>query len=80
MKTKVFKVVVLATFAIIAGLNVYKSQTENQLAESLLKNVEALADFDPITSDHTCVYDGQYCILYLNGEVIFQSFRYRGEN
>lgn len=77
---KTVKVAVMAVFAFVVGINVYKSQTDMSLSNSQLDNVEALASFDPITSDHTCVYGGQHCILYLNGEVIFQSFLYKGVN
>ena len=76
---KYLKVVVMAVFVLVTSLNVYKAQTDVKLSDALLKNVEALANYEGITSDHTCVYDGQYCILYLNGEVIFQSFRNKPE-
>ena len=56
------------------------STKQMEQSDFLLRNVEALANNEGITSDHTCVYDGQYCILYLDGEVIFQSFRYKPEN
>lgn len=77
---KSVKIAVLAVFAFVVGINVYKSQTDMSLSDIQLDNVEALASFDPITSTHTCVPDGQYCILYLNGKVVFQSFQYKGEN
>ena len=76
MKTKVFKVAVLAAFAIIAGFNVYQSQTRVDLSDIQLENVEALADKTP-TSTHTCVRDGIYCELYLNGEKVFSSTEFR---
>lgn len=41
---KVVKFTVLAVFAFITGLNVYKAQTEVQLSEAQMKNVEALAN------------------------------------
>ena len=40
---KVVKFTVLAVFAFITGLNVYKAQTEVQLSDAQMKNVEALA-------------------------------------
>lgn len=72
MKTKVFKVAVLAVFGLIAGLNVYQSQTEIGLSDIQLENVEALADKIP-TSTHTCVRNGIYCNLYIDGEMVFES-------
>ena len=76
MKTKVFKVAVLAVFGLIAGINVYQSQTEIGLSDFQLENVEALADKTP-TSTHTCVRGGIYCELFLNGEKIFSSTEFR---
>lgn len=43
MKKKVIKFTVLAVFAFITGLNVYKAQTEVQLSDAQMKNIEALA-------------------------------------
>lgn len=40
---KIVKFTVLAVFAFITGLNVYKAQTEVQLSDAQMKNVEALA-------------------------------------
>lgn len=41
---KYLKVVVMAVFVLVTGLNVYKTQTEAKLSDSQLKNVEALAN------------------------------------
>ena len=41
---KLIKAVVFVVFAFITGLNVYKSQTEAQLSDIQMKNVEALAN------------------------------------
>lgn len=43
MKTNFYKVAVLPAFVFITGFNVYKAQTEFQLSDSQMKNVEALA-------------------------------------
>lgn len=43
MMKKNSKVAVLAAFAFITGLNVYKAQTDVKLSDAQLKNVEALA-------------------------------------
>lgn len=77
---KNLKVIVMAVFVLVTGLNVYKAQTDVKLSDTQLKNVEALADYEGITSTHTCVPDGQYCILYLNGKTVFQSFRFKAQD
>ena len=43
MMKKNSKVAVLAAFAFITGLNVYKAQADVKLSDAQLKNVEALA-------------------------------------
>ena len=43
MRAQIFKVATMAVFAFITGLNVYKAQTEIQLSDAQMKNVEALA-------------------------------------
>jgi len=43
MMKKNSKVAVLAAFAFITGLNVYKAQADVKLSDARLKNVEALA-------------------------------------
>ena len=43
MKKFYKKVVVIVTVALIAGYNVYKSQSINDMSELMLMNVEALA-------------------------------------
>ena len=77
MKTRIFKVTVLAVFAFITGVNVYKAQTKVQLTDNQLKNVEALASGEGVTSSHSCVTKGIYCELYLNGEKVFASTTHR---
>ena len=79
MKTKVFKVAVLAVFGLIAGINVYQSQTEIGLSDIQLENVEALADKTP-TSTHTCVRGDDYCALFIDGEKVFESFSFYRKN
>lgn len=43
MKTN-FKLVAIAAFALITGLNVYKAQMKERLSNNQFKNVEALAN------------------------------------
>ena len=40
---KIFKPALLAVFAVLTAVNVYKAQTDVQLSDAQLKNVEALA-------------------------------------
>lgn len=44
MKTKLFKTMAIAAFAIITGFNVYQAKAEvNEASDLLLANIEALA-------------------------------------
>ena len=40
---KIFKPALFAVFAVLTAVNVYKAQTDVQLSDAQLKNVEALA-------------------------------------
>ena len=51
---KVVKIAVLAVFAFITGLNVYKAQTEVQLSDAQMKNVEALASGEESELSKNC--------------------------
>ena len=65
MKTRIFKVTVLAVFAFITGVNVYKAQTEVQLSETQLKNVEALASGEYMGSLVQWTNSGWVCFEYV---------------
>lgn len=72
------KVAVLAMLGFIVSVNVYQSQTDIDLTEIQLDNVEALADKTP-TSIYSCVYGGIFCNLFLNGEEVFTSTEHRAQ-
>ena len=60
MKSNIFKSMVVAVVAIIAGYNVYLAQAEsyNEMSDLLLANVEALAQNEGREAVITC---SQYC-------------------
>ena len=63
---KVVKITALAVFAFITGLNVYKAQTEVQLSDAQMKNVEALASGE-INPDcpNGCVEGEEGCTCFM---------------
>ena len=54
---KLIKVIVFVVFAFITGLNVYKAQTEVQLSDIQMKNVEALATGEWLEGSTPCFED-----------------------
>ena len=56
----------------VIGINVFNAQKTETLSEIALANVEALAASDD-TSVHSCVSQGIYCSLKLDGNIIFES-------
>ena len=52
MKKNILKATLVATFALLAGYNVYNSQKAEGMSELALANVEALADDNEIENYH----------------------------
>ena len=52
MKKNILKTTLVATFALLAGYNVYNSQKAEGMSELALANVEALADDNEIENYH----------------------------
>ena len=51
---KIFKPALLAVFAVLTAVNVYKAQTDVQLSDAQLKNVEALANNEWLEGSTSC--------------------------
>ena len=68
MKKTLLKSLAVAAFAMIAGYNVYRSNSKTEgMSELALKNVEALAIGESSQSIY-CPYPGKGCIIkYTNG-------------
>ena len=79
MKRAGIKFVALAALAFVTGLSVYEAQTNIQLSETQLKNVEALAVDKDYTSPYSCIRGGDFCNLFLNGEEVFSSTEFRAQ-
>ena len=73
MKKNILKVALVAAIALVCGTSFLNSQKSATMSNIALANVEALADKD-VTSIHSCVDGGIYCYLYLNGNLIFESW------
>ena len=57
---KIFKPALLAVFAVLTAVNVYKAQTDVQLSDAQLKNVEALASGEDF-KEFYCMGSGRIC-------------------
>ena len=55
MKKKILKATIVASFALIAGMNVYNAQKSDVMSELALANVEALAS---VVSETGFLIDG----------------------
>ena len=74
MKKRIFKVLAVAAFTMVAGYNVYQSNNEAEgMSELLLANVEAIAasEIGSISDcDHYCtVKPGYTCIVTFGGGI-----------
>lgn len=65
MKKNILKVAFVAAFAMMAGYGVYTTQTETNLSDLALDNVEALAsgEENPMCPNG-CVSDGSGCLCH----------------
>ena len=71
---KVVKITALAVFAFITGLNVYKAQTEVQLSDAQMKNVEALANQEYISSLIQLTPQGWVCYNTVRDDMYVEYF------
>lgn len=72
MKKNILKATFVAAFALVAGYGVYTAQTQTNLSDIALYNVEALASSESGSSDCStyCTSDPRSTciIMYTNGE------------
>ena len=67
MKKKILKATIVASFALIAGMNVYNAQKSDVMSELALANVEALAGCE-WNSWRYCPNSEYKCVIkYTNG-------------
>ena len=64
---KIFKPALLAVFAVLTAVNVYKAQTDVQLSDAQLKNVEALASGEDF-KEFYCMGEWDICDEDFSGE------------
>ena len=65
MKKNILKTTLVATFALLAGYNVYNSQKAEGMSELALANVEALADGESSTRYQTMGYCSPLDLNYM---------------
>ena len=68
MKKKILKATIVASFALIAGMNVYNAQKSDVMSDLALANVEALAGGES-GGVHCCPDPGDSCTLS-SGDVL----------
>ena len=67
MKKNILKTTLVATFALLAGYNVYNSQKSDVMSDLALANVEALADDNQIENYHGfSLYDKPMAVKFVN--------------
>ena len=71
---KLIKAIVFVVFAFITGLNVYKAQTEVQLSDAQMKNVEALANQEYIGSLIQFTPQGWVCYNEVRDDMYVEFF------
>ncbi|MGN0049098.1 MAG: NVEALA domain-containing protein [Bacteroides sp.] len=65
MRKKLLKGLVFATFAMIAGYNVYQSNSKAEsMNDLMLANVEALADIEYSDCPNGCLNNGNGCFCH----------------
>ena len=67
MKKKILKATIVASFALIAGMNVYNAQKSDVMSGLALANMEALASWE-FDGDRYCPNSEYKCVIkYTNG-------------
>ncbi|WP_394803492.1 NVEALA domain-containing protein [Phocaeicola sartorii] len=64
MKKKILKATIVASFALIAGMNVYNAQKSDVMSELALANVEALASGEG-SGGFDCCNTCSGCLLWI---------------